>query len=247
MFLTAQGSKYILRVWLSEWQSARQVAIVSGSPSGIGATIARELSRRGVHVRSLEGSADLSTMEGPKKLAGAAAEASGGRIDILVNNAGRSALCSITSSDAEIARTWDTVVNLNGRGTMLLTRAVLPFLTSPGSRIVNIGSSTSRGPEPDMTAYAGTKGMMESLTRCWAKESPRQYGCTVNTVAPGPVATEALLSAPPEFASFLRKKFERVPVAPRLARPEETAWAVAMLCEEGAGWLNGLYIPVAGG
>lgn len=249
-----------------------KVAIVSGSSAGIGAAIARELSRRGAHVAinypspseapaaqavqaSLEGSgrsitieADLSTTDGPQKLASAAAAALGGTIDILVNNAGRSALCSITSaSDAELARTWDAVVNLNGRGTLLLTRAVLPLLAPAGSRIVNVGSSTSRDPDPDMSVYAGSKGMVESFTRCWARELPRRYGCTVNTVAPGPVATEALLGAPPPFTDFLREKAERVPVASRFAEPEEVAWTVAMLCEEKAGWLNGLYIPVSGG
>lgn len=241
-----------------------KVAIVSGSSAGIGAAIARELSRRGAHVAinypspseapaaravqaSLEGSgrsiaieADLSTTDGPQKLASAAAAALGGTIDILVNNAGRSALCSLASaSGAELARTWDAVVNLNGRGTLLLTRA--------GSRIVSVGSSTSRDPDPDMSVYAGSKGMVESFTRCWARELPRRYGCTVNTVAPGPVATEALLGAPLPFTDSLREKAERVPVASRFAEPEEVAWTVAMLCEEKAGWLNGLYIPVSGG
>ncbi|GME45918.1 putative short chain protein [Neofusicoccum parvum] len=249
-----------------------KVAIVSGSSAGIGAAIARELSRRGAHVvinypfpseepaakavqeslkgtgRSITVEADLSTLEGPQKLAEAAAAAFDGTIDILINNAGRSALCSITSaSDAELAQTWDAVVNLNGRGTLLLTRAVLPFLARAGSRVVNVGSSTSRDPDPDMSVYAGSKGMVESFTRCWARELPRRHGCTVNTVAPGPVATAALLSAPPAFTDALREKAERVPVAARFAEPEEIAWTVAMLCEEKAGWLNGLYIPVSGG
>lgn len=260
----------------SETQTTQQglagkVALVSGSSSGIGAAIARELSRRGAHViinypfpseksnaqkvldslrgnpRSIMVEADLSTIDGPRKLASAAATEFG-KVDILVNNAGISSLLNVAEvSDDEVHETWDKVINLNGRGTLLLTRAVLPILSPTGSRIINIGSATSRDPDPDMTIYAGSKGMIEAFTRCWARDFPRKYGCTVNTVAPGPVGTEALLAAPPEFLNKLQKRTEKVPAAARLAKPEEIAWTVAMLSEENAGWLNGLYIPVAGG
>ncbi|KAL1855552.1 hypothetical protein Plec18170_004273 [Paecilomyces lecythidis] len=248
-----------------------KVALVSGSSSGIGAAIARELSLRGAHViinypfpseepnarsvldslrgnaRSIIVEADLSTIEGPQKLASAAA-AEFGKVDILVNNAGASILCNISEApESEVHQAWNKVVNLNGRGTLLLTRAVLPILSPVNSRIVNVGSTTSRDPDPDMTIYAGSKGMIEAFTRTWARDLPRKYGCTVNTVAPGPVGTEALLAAPPEFLGKLQKRTEGVPVASRLAQPEEIAWTVAMLCEEKAGWLNGLYIPVTGG
>ncbi|KAI5920396.1 3-oxoacyl-reductase [Camillea tinctor] len=268
---------------------AGKVAVVSGSSAGIGASIAKELSKRGASVvvnypfaseeadakavlesihssgdgdnrRSIAVEADLSTIDGPKKLAAAASETFG-RVDILVNNAGYSFICDIAEmSEADLERAWDRIVNLNGRGTMFLTRAIVPLLPSSSSsssspaekgsvrsRIVNIGSSTSRDPDPDMTIYAGSKGMVESFTRCWARDFPRRYGCTVNTVAPGPVATDSFLAAPEELLNHVRAKFDRVPVASRFARPEEIAWVVAELCEERAGWLNGLYIPVTGG
>lgn len=248
-----------------------KVALISGSSTGIGAAIARELSRRGASIiinypfpseeasaravlESLDSSsqsfiveADLSTLEGPKELANATAKRFG-RVDILVNNAGISSICSISeASDLEILQTWDRAVNLNGRGTLLLTRAILPILNPSGSRIINIGSSTSRDPDPDMTIYAGTKGMIETFTRCWARDFPRKYGCTVNTIAPGPVATEGLLAAPAEFLGMLQAKSERVPAGTRFALPEEIAWTVAALCDENARWLNGLYMLVTGG
>jgi 3-oxoacyl-[acyl-carrier protein] reductase len=250
-----------------------KVALVSGSSSGIGAAIAQELSSRGAAViinypypseessalkvlESLTGDAksisiiveaDLATIDGPKQLATAAA-ARFGKIDILVNNAGHSGICSISdSSDAEIEHAWEKTINLNGRGTFLLTRAILPLLSPAGSRIINIGSSTSRDPDPNMSIYSGSKGMIESFTRSWARDFPRQYGCTVNTVAPGPVATEALLAAPAALMDQLRSKLDRVPVESRLAQPSEIAWVVAELCEGKAAWLNGLYLPVTGG
>lgn len=250
---------------------AGKVAIVSGSSSGIGAAIARELSRRGASVvinypfpsekrnaekvlKSLPGNsksivveADLSTLTGPKTLA-TAASIEFGCIDILINNAGINGHSILDGpDDEEFARIWDRVINVNGRGTLLLTRATLKYLSASNSRIVNICSTTSRDPDPDMTIYAGSKGMIESFTRCWARDLPRKYGCTVNAVAPGPVATEAMLSTPAEFQELIKKRNETVPVASRMAKPEEVAWTVATLCEEGAGWLNGLYVPVAGG
>ncbi|EXJ70649.1 uncharacterized protein A1O5_05639 [Cladophialophora psammophila CBS 110553] len=248
-----------------------KVALVSGSSSGLGAAIAEEFSSRGAHViihyafpseqaaarsvqkklrshsRSILVEADLSTFEGPKALA-AAASAEFGKVDFLVNNAGVSGPDRLSeASDLDVLRVWDQVVNVNGRGTLLLTRAILPILTSNGSRIVNIGSATSRDPDPDLTIYAGTKGMIEAFTRCWARHFPRKYGCTVNTVAPGPVATERMRSLPEEFLSVVRTRCENIPVAARMGEPSEVAWIVVTLCEKQAGWLNGLYIPVSGG
>jgi 3-oxoacyl-[acyl-carrier protein] reductase len=248
-----------------------KVAIVSGSSSGIGAAIAQELSRRGAQVvinypfetekrnaeevlkspggaaKAIMVEADLSTPTGPSKLVDAAV-AEFGTIDILVNNAGISVPIILQDATDELFhRIWDSVMNLNGRGTILLTRAVLKHLAPKNSRIINIASATSRNPEPNISIYAGSKGMIESFTRCWAKDLPRQYGCTVNTVAPGPVDTELLRSAPPHVLATVMQTCNSTPVAPRLASPSEVAWTVAMLCEEQAGWLNGLYIPVAGG
>ena len=250
---------------------ADKVAVVSGSSSGIGAAIARELSVRGANVvinypfeaeranaasvqeslerpgKSIIVEADLSTTTGASVLVDAAV-AEFGRIDILVNNAGLSGMMSMSEedNDAFLAH-WEKIVNLNGRGTLLLTRAALKHLSPNNSRIVNICSSTSRDPEHDMPIYAGSKGMIESFTRCWARELPRKYGCTINAVAPGPTATPALLAAPPEVLAQIKGTCERTPVAARLAEPKEIAWAVAMLCEEGASWMNGLYVPVTGG
>ncbi|KAH7141654.1 3-oxoacyl-reductase [Dactylonectria macrodidyma] len=250
---------------------AGEVAVVSGSSSGIGAAIARELSLRGAAVvinypaeserknaenvlRSLKDStkaviveADLSTTTGPTKLIKAAVTKFY-RIDILVNNAGIGALCDLEEpDDITCLKSWDAVISLNARGTFLLARAVLKHLTPKHSRIINICSTTSRNPDPHMSMYAGSKGMMESFTRCWARDLPRKYGCTVNSVAPGPVATEMMLSAPPKFLDIIRNNTKDTPVASRMAEPSEVAWLVAMLCEEKAGWINGLYIPVAGG
>ncbi|KAH7046589.1 hypothetical protein B0J12DRAFT_132641 [Macrophomina phaseolina] len=250
---------------------AGKVALISGSSAGLGAAIARELFWRGASVvinypypsekanaenvvKSLGGTsksiaveADLSTKEGPQILADAAAKAFG-KIDILVNSAGINRIVSLDDpDDAKVAGTWDDIVKLNGRGTFFLTRAVLKYLSRENSRIVNIGSSASFTPNAEHSIYAGSKGMVDSYTQCWAKELPRKYGCTVNAVSPGAVGTDAWNAAPQAIKDSLKPMIDSTPVAPRVGTPEEVAWAVATLCEERGGWINGVIIPVSGG
>ncbi|KAM6523125.1 hypothetical protein FSOLCH5_003744 [Fusarium solani] len=250
---------------------AGKVALISGSSAGLGAAIARELLSRGASVvinypnqsekanadnvlkslgepsRAVAVEADLSTPEGPRVLADAAAKAFG-KIDILVNSAGINRPTFLDDpDDAKVEKTWHDIVHLNARGVFFLTRAVLKHLSHENSRIINIGSSVSRTPGPESSIYAGTKGLVEVYTQCWASELPRKYGCTVNAVAPGPVGTDAFLAAPSAVREALQPMIDATPVAARVGTPEEIAWVVATLAEEKAGWINGAYIPVSGG
>ncbi|RYC78629.1 hypothetical protein BFJ63_vAg18496 [Fusarium oxysporum f. sp. narcissi] len=193
--------------------------------------------------RSIAACADISTIDGPKALVEAAVREFG-RIDILVNNA---ALAVNAPFEDQTMDDWDRLVNLNGRGTFLLTQHVLPYITRGSGRIVNICSVSSRGPPPLQTIYAGTKGMVDSFTRLWAKELPPKYGCTVNAVAPGPTATEGFLGAGKEALDMLQPTIDVTPAAKRLGTPEEIAYAVAFLCEGGARWVNGEHLFVNGG
>ncbi|RYO84652.1 hypothetical protein DL766_005660 [Monosporascus sp. MC13-8B] len=192
---------------------AGKVAVVSGSNSGIGLAIARELASRGANIvinhpfpslfadatavaaslptKSVAIRADLSTIEGPRTLADATFQEFG-HIDILVNNA---ALAINLPFEEQTMEHWDSLVNLQSRGTFLLTQHTLRYLPPAGGRILNICSVSSRGPPPLQTIYAGTKGMVDSFTRVWAKELPPKYGCTVNAVPPGPTAAEGFLAA----------------------------------------------------
>jgi len=174
------------------------------------------------------------------------------RIDILVNNA---ALAVNKPFAEQTLDDWNTLVNLNGRGTFLLTQAALPYLPKPdgrsadpgGGRIVNICSISARAAPPLQTIYAGTKGMVDSFTKVWAKELPPRYGCTVNAVSPGPTMTPAFGDAGDEFMRTMRPVMDQTPVGKRLARPEEIAFAVGFLCEPRAGWINGLHLVASGG
>ncbi|KAK4944547.1 hypothetical protein LTR10_015981 [Elasticomyces elasticus] len=243
-----------------------KIAIVSGSCSGIGAGIARELSSRGAHVvinypyshllhvankvlhslatPGIGVEADLSTVDGPGKLIDETIQAYG-RIDILVNNAGLAVNLPFAQQTHEH---WDRLVNLNGRGTFFLTQAALPHLPkNGGGRIVNVVSTSARDPPVGQSIYAGTKGMIDSLTKCWAKELPGRYGCTVNAVSPGATRTEGFADAGPEAMIHLQPHIDATPVAPRLGEVDEVAFAVGFLCEERARWVNGTHLFVTGG
>lgn len=245
-----------------------KVAIVSGSSQGIGAAIVHELSSRGGTVvinypspvwkagaekvySELQSpgiivEADLSTIDGPDKLISETI-AKFGRLDILVNNAGVIASAPL---EEETLDTWDRLVNVNGRGVFLLTKAAVKHMTRGSGRIVNIVSSSSRYPGNGQTIYAGTKGMVESFTRCWAKELPPKYGCTVNAVSPGLTSTEGFNEARDslkEISTYVDTICSQTPVAPRPGTPSEIAYAVAMFCEEKARWINGTHVIVSGG
>jgi NAD(P)-dependent dehydrogenase (short-subunit alcohol dehydrogenase family) len=180
-----------------------KVAIVTGSSRGIGATIVQKLASQGASVvinypfpdmkeeaedlmeslmtPSIAVEADLSTLEGPKALINAAVQKFR-KIDILVNNASTAILAPLDKATLE---DWDTMLNLNARGFILTTQAVLPHLNN-SSRIVNVISVGSRLPTPFTTIYAATKGLQDVLTKQWARELPPKFGCTVNAVSPGP-------------------------------------------------------------
>jgi NAD(P)-dependent dehydrogenase (short-subunit alcohol dehydrogenase family) len=97
------------------------------------------------------------------------------------------------------------------------------------------------------TLYAGTKGMQDSFTRCWAKELPPKYGCTVNAVSPGPTKTEGFAAAGPDMMKLLQPTIDATPAASRMGETHEIAYAVAMLAEERASWMNGVHLVVSGG
>ncbi|KAF7527517.1 hypothetical protein G7054_g10448 [Neopestalotiopsis clavispora] len=248
-----------------------KVALVTGSCSGIGAAIARELSIRGASVvlnypfLTLKGAADetgstlksdwiaveadVSTPEGASKLVQAAVDEFG-KIDILVHNAALAELASVESTTAEL---FEKTMNTNVRGPLLVTQAALSHLPKlnegGGGRIICITSAVDTNPQELQAAYATSKGALATLTRIFAKELPPKYGCTVNAVSPGIVKTPQFLrelarTAPP----FMPQIFDSMtPVEGWLGLPEDIAFAVAFLAEERASWINGASINVSGG
>ena len=161
------------------------------------------------------------------------------KIHILVNNAGAELvkhLGDITSED------FDYVYNLNVRGTLLMTQAVLPSLAERG-RIINIASVGARAGFPGLSVYCSSKAAIEGLTRSWAAELGHN-GTTVNTVNPGPVQSEMLDNIPKDIVEAQKKA---TPVQNRVGTMEEVADIVGWLAGEESRWVTGQAISASGG
>ena len=195
--------------------------------------------KNGSHAAKVRG--DLSQIETPAKIIDATLSAFPGKpISILVNNAAvadTGTLAEIKPED--IASVWD--VNL--RGLLLMTQAVLPHLAKPGGRIVNIGSVGGRSGFAGHSLYIASKAALEGLTRVWAAELGPE-GVTVNAVAPGPVETEMVNEISPEL---IKRQRETTPMEKRMGKLEDIAPVEAFLVEESSRWVTGQVINASGG
>jgi len=219
-----------------------RVALVTGASRGIGAALAIELARRGVHVvitartqggleetddtiRTFGGSATLLPMD----LAdGAALDPIGpslferfGRLDILVHNAG--ALGRLTPVPHILPKDWDAVVGVNLTATWRLIRTCGPLLlAAPAGRAVFVTTGRASEPQAYWGAYGATKAGMEHLALTWAHESVTT-NLRVNLFDPGVVATRLRADAMPgEDRNTLAQPADVAPALADLCEPSET-------------------------
>lgn len=251
------GSNTGIGAAIAEELASRGASVVINYPSAGLAEEARQVvSSLPTASTSIAVEADLATETGPQKLIDATV-AKYTKIHILVNNAG---LAVNKPLESQTLDDWNLLTSLNARAVFLLVQGILPHLPTPssspspqsqpqtdGGRIVNIVSISARAAPPLQTIYAGTKGMVDSMTRVWAKELPPKYGCTVNAVSPGPTMTAGFAAAGEAFMQAMTPVIEQTPVGPRFATPGEIAFAVGFLCEPRASWINGLHLVASGG
>lgn len=185
---------------------------------------------------------DLSTVDGPKAILAELDAWLGpeSRVNILVNCAGVEVNKSL--SEIEVAD-YDKVYDVNVRGAILLTQAILPRFSDSNNRIVNIGSVAARYGFAGLSLYCSSKAALEGLTRCWASELGHN-GTTVNQVNPGPVQSDMLDNIPKEIVDMQKKQ---TPVQNRIGTVEEIAKIVAWLVGPDSSWVTGQVMSASGG
>lgn len=243
---------------------AEKVAVVTGGGRAMGAEIARRLAADGFRVvvwdldEVLDSSDWIADAPGVEAMtvdvsseeqvdaAVASVLAVHGRIDALVNNAAVSPKTNgyRTPPMETSTQEWDLVMGVNLRGPFLVTRAVLPSMTSTGwGRVVNISSSSGRqGARIAGLAYGVAKSGINGLTRTLALEAGR-HGITINSVAPGRIATPMSARSAPEVQTASKA---RIPVG-REGQVHDVAGLVSYLCSDEAGFITGTTIDINGG
>ena len=161
--------------------------------------------------------------------------------DFLVNNAGIGTHALFTETTEE---QFDELVNIQFKGVFFLTQKLLPLMAD-GGRIINLSSGLTRFSGPGMSVYAATKGAVEVLTHYMALELGSR-GITVNTVAPGPVATDFGGGMVRDNATYNQQLASRSPLG-RVGQAQDIGGVVASLLSEETSWINGQRIEVSGG
>lgn len=244
-----------------------RTAIVTGGARGIGAAVARRLASDGmaVAVIDLDEAACKAVVEEIEAAGGRAIGVGANVADeqavtdavarisselgaptVLVNNAGiiRDNLLYKMSVDE-----WDAVLGVHLRGAFLMSRAVQGPMREAGfGRIVNLSSTSALG-NRGQANYSAAKAGMQGLTKTLAIELGR-FGVTANAIAPGFIETEMTQATAARlgvsFEDFVRHSAEQIPVG-RTGKPEDIAHTVSFLVSEGAGFVSGQVIYVAGG
>ena len=246
---------------------AEKIAIVTGSARGIGAATARRLASEGmaVAVLDLDEAACAGTVKeiadaGGRAIAVGADVSQGDQVEaavervaselgppnVLINNAGviRDNLL-FRMSDGD----WDTVMGVHLRGAFLMTRAVqIHMVDQRWGRIVNLSSSSALGNRGQVN-YSAAKAGLQGFTKTLAIELG-PYGITANAVAPGFIATDMTAATAERvgvaFDVFQKGAAERIPVR-RVGQPDDVAHTISFLVSDGAGFVSGQVIYVAGG
>jgi NAD(P)-dependent dehydrogenase (short-subunit alcohol dehydrogenase family) len=247
-----------------------RTAVVTGASRGIGLAVTRGLVAEGVHVtagarkstaelaewagtgmvRVVE--VDLAEPGGPARLVAAA----GDRIDILVNNVGAAparpgGFGEITDED------WEASLTLNLMAAVRTIRAALPAMVAARKgAIVNISSANAFLPDPAVMDYSAAKAALANFSKSLSKDAG-PHGIRVNTISPGPVATDLWLGdhgvaatvsrATGARAQDIQSQAANQTVTGRFSLPEEVADLVLILASDRTANVTGADITIDGG
>ncbi|MEV4410789.1 SDR family oxidoreductase [Catellatospora sp. NPDC049609] len=240
-----------------------RVAVVTGGSRGIGRESARRLADDGFAVViSSRHQAEADTAAKEISAAGGTAlgmradvsaedevvalfdttESAYGRVDVVVHAAAYAGL-GRTSTVAELdMAVLDELYRTNIRGTFMVAQQAARRVRDGGA-IITFSTSVVALAFPGYGAYSASKSAVEALTLILAREM-RGRDVTVNSLAPGPTATELFLEGKDE--EHLARLAAQAPLE-RLGRPEDIAGTVAFLAGPAGHWVNGQVIRVNGG
>lgn len=241
---------------------AGRTALVTGGSRGIGKAVVWALAREGAKVAFTYNSNEEAASNLVKELeldqrevVAFQADAANGeragevidavvekweKLDILVNNAGiikDNLLVRMNESE------WLDVVNTNLNSLYYYCKPAMQHMMSARyGRIVNISSVAGRYGNPGQTNYAATKGGIDGFSRCLAYEMGKR-GITVNSVAPGFIATDMT----EVIRNAAEKEIKKQIAVKRLGEPEDIANAVLFLASEETSYITGQVLTVDGG
>ncbi len=241
--------------------TARRIAIVTGSATGIGRSVAWRLADRGfavtvnyskskaeaeetadgVRARNAEvllHQANIGDDSAVRGLVEATLRAFGG-LDVLVNNAATTHFVDHRDLDGLTEEVWNDILQVNVKGTFYGCRAAMPHLKARGGNIVNIASVAGIAGSGSSIAYAASKGAVITLTKSLAKAFAPEV--RVNAVAPGPVQTRWLA----DHQDMVEQAMRVTPLK-RPATPEDIADATVFLAD-GNSLMTGQVLVIDGG
>ncbi len=248
-------------------ENQQRVAIVTGAARGIGAAVAKRLAADGMAVGVLDLDTDLckDTVQAIESAGGRAlavgadvsqADQVQAAVDavatelgpptVLVNNAGvlrDNLLFKMSVED------WDLVLGVHLRGAFLMAKAAQKHMVDANyGRIINLSSSSALG-NRGQANYSAAKAGMQGFTKTLAKELGR-YSITANAVAPGFIVTDMTAATAARmkmsFEDFQALAAKQIAVG-RVGQPEDVAHTISYLASDGAGYVSGQVIYVAGG
>jgi 3-oxoacyl-[acyl-carrier protein] reductase len=248
-------------------EASQRVAVITGGARGIGAGTAKRLAADGLAVAVLDlkegdcgATVDAITSAGGKALAVGADVSDADQVQaavekiaaelgppaVLINNAGvlrDNLLFKMTVDD------WDTVLGIHLRGSFLMSKACQKYMVEHRfGRIVNLSSSSALG-NRGQANYSAAKAGLQGFTKTLAIELG-QFGITANAVAPGFIATDMTAATAARlgigFEDFQKAAAAGIPVR-RVGTPEDVAHVISFLVSDGAGFVSGQVIYVAGG
>ncbi len=248
-------------------EATQRVAVVTGGARGIGAGTAKRLAADGLAIAVLDlkeddcgSTVDAITAAGGRALAVGADVSDADQVQaavdkvaaelgppaVLINNAGvirDNMLFKMTVDD------WDTVLGIHLRGSFLMSKACQKYMVDQRfGRIVNLSSSSALG-NRGQANYSAAKAGLQGFTKTLAIELG-QFGITANAVAPGFIATDMTAATAARigigFEDFQKAAAANIPVR-RVGTPDDVAHVISFLVSEGAGFVSGQVIYVAGG